>query len=344
MKPIKRTPDNHPYLAAAVFFLLLLVTGVIFYLVITTVQNNDDGGLGDTEGGVGVFGSGTGDGVGGAAGDAAGEKGRDSQTVKGASQTPGNKPIDKSAEQDAPEEKKKSSQQQEGETEDLPSNQPSVKLYVPDSAEQVDRDDDEDAEQSGKPAKFASGGKSVFKVKKNESVLFIVDISGSMFSPTAEGLSRLEVLKIQLKATILSMHKKKSIGKYGIIVFSSDNTYYPTGKKKQFSFRNAAELKKTEIWIDDWRHSLSSYIGGGTALYPALQRAVNMINSREIQVDSIYLLTDGEPGDGMSVQAYINLLKQLPKKIRVNTISIGHKSQLLNDIANACRGKNSEFK
>lgn len=332
----KNTPNNNPYLAALMFFLIISTVMIIFTLITYFV---DDGVIGDTEGGIAVFGSGTGNGVGGKAGDHKGdgtssEQGTATKKAPKAQQKSGQ--GSKSQQEEESEASASSAQSEENDfgPVKIPKNTPIAELQWDDTQAEQDIETEKDSSSSH----FASGGKSVFKVKKHENVLFIVDISGSMHTGTAENLSRLEVLKIQLKRAISSQANLKSRGKYGIIAFNDQKFYCPGEGKEQLRFYSRQDCKTAEQWINQ----MDNLPGGGTDLYPALLLAVRLMQEKKIKVDTIYLLSDGAVASNS--QVYIDLLKKAPKKIKVHTICIGDSSQLLKDIAHAFNGKYEEYR
>lgn len=340
---------------SAGFYCLLLCCAVALFCIASfyisptekaAENRNEEGGMGDTEGGTAVLGSGTGDGLGGSAGSGSGEKkgGESGKTAE--TQESGKKPDEGTKEQNSTPEKKEKAAQTEKKAEGNNSGSdsengktpdtPNAKLSLPEPG------NEEETADSREKSSFSSGGRSVFKVKKDQNVLFIVDISGSMFySRTQEGKSCIEVLVIQLKATIQSQKKAKSKGKYAIIAFDDRSYRFPEDQRfSQLLFRSERDYREAEAWIDQLQHRN----GGGTALYPALELAIKMIKEKTIKVDMIYLLTDGSPGDNKQEEDYISLLKNLPDKVRINTISIGRNSPLLMKIAKEFKGKYEEYK
>ena len=337
--------------AACVFGGLLCLVAALFVIASLYIAPPEvtEGGMGDTEGGTATLGSGSGDGLGGSAsGDGAGDGfGGSADGGSGEAAAPGKKAAENTQETPpAPEAKGTSGEEpeaqdrQSGGGSDRPTGKApekrGPKLRSPEEKEQSP------AEESQEESSFASGGKSVFKVKKNENVLFILDISGSMYAyKTREGLSCLEVLIIQLKSTVQTQKKAGSRGKYAFIAFDGRSHFFPDDEKySQLRFKSEKDYRKAEAWIDQLR-----VLGGGnTALYPALELAVKKINDRTIKVDVIYLLTDGAPSDYKRDADYIALLKNLPGNVRINTISIGRTSQLLKDIAKEFKGQYEEYK
>ena len=133
--------------------------------------------------------------------------------------------------------------------------------------------------------------------------------------------------------------KNKSDGRYGILAFSVGTTYFPAAGQ-QMSFNSRTDLKKSEKWIDQ----LDKLPRGATPIFEALEKSLAMARNKAMSIDSIYLLTDGEPTDIMDVNAYISLIKKsLPKKVKIHTISIGMDSNLLKEIARNANGRYDQY-
>lgn len=188
----------------------------------------------------------------------------------------------------------------------------------------------------------SSGGKSVFRIQKHKNILFIVDISGSMDIPASEGQTRLSILQFQLKRTINEQHRVRSKGKYCIIAFSQELYYFPEKEKSgQAKFSHSGDLKKMEKWVD----SFKTLNRNATYLFTALQNALDRIRQQGLEIDTIFILTDGEPNDESNPKQYLKLLKEnLPHGIVINTISIGRSSDLLKEIAQNYNGAYDEYK
>ena len=195
-----------------------------------------------------------------------------------------------------------------------------------------------DPSSSGKGT-FSTGGKNVFDVKRHENVLFVVDISPSMGNPAKEGVPKLEILKIHLKAVLQIQQNNRSRGKYMILAFSSGVICFPD-ENKQFSFNSASDLEKASAWIDQ----INKLPRMATPLYAAMNKVGDVMKKPGIKVDAVYLLTDGEPNDVRETKFYIELMrKKYPKKVVVHTIAIGHHSELLKTIAKHGNGKYTRY-
>ena len=167
----------------------------------------------------------------------------------------------------------------------------------------------------------------------------MIDVSGSMSALTSERLARIEVLKIQLKAILNQQKNNGSVGKYGILAFSVGTTYFPA-QGRQLRFGSRTDLEAAEKWIDQ----IDKLPRGGTPLFEALKKAVAMAKDKNMSIDAIYLLTDGEPTDVSDVNQYISMIKkELPRKVKIHTIAIGMHSSLMEEIAKSSKGQYDRY-
>ena len=351
MKNIE-TPNNNPFLGGLIF-LLLIFTAVLLFAAAMMFADTPSG-LGQG-GGVGVFGAGVGDGTGigegsgsqdgsdngsgyteGTNGEDASEAGDNSGTSQAAEEKNNADEGEKTPESPVVESEKKQSGKKDGRGGGKIAGE---KIFIgKDDSIRKNTPQSDDSPATGKPS-FSSGGRSVFQVKKNENVLFVVDVSGSMSSLTSEQIPRIEVLKLQLKAILSLQRKNNSSGKYGILAFSDDTTYFPAAGT-QMRFNSKTDLEKSGKWIDQ----LDKLPRGGTRIFDALEKSLAMARNKAMSIDSIYLLTDGDPTDIRDVNAYISLIKKsLPKKVKIHTISIGIDSNLLREIAKHGNGRYDQY-
>ncbi len=209
------------------------------------------------------------------------------------------------------------------------------------SAQQKSNVNLSDADAGGSRGFTTSGGKTVFRINKNSNILFIVDISGSMNVMASENQTRISILQFQLKRTINEQYRKRSKGKYSIIAFSNKCYYFPDDHKGQYKFNFSSGIKLAEKWID----SFDSLERGATNLFTAISEGLDRIKKQGWEINTIFILTDGEPTDVHDPKQYLQLLKeQLPAGISVNTISIGRTSELLKEIAKNYKGIYDEYK
>ncbi|MBR2720656.1 MAG: VWA domain-containing protein [Lentisphaeria bacterium] len=348
MKNIE-TPNNNPFLSGIVFLLMIFAAIVLF--AAAREFADAPAGLGDGSG-IGVFGSGVGDGIGAGKGSGAQDgdsKGKgdsaggreDGEGTSGddSGKAPGTEPEKKAetggktSESPAPEPKKDKAEKRPQSGGTFAGEQ----IFVGGDTPGGETHDDGGA-SSGKPS-FSSGGRSVFRVRKHENALFVVDVSSSMNSLTSERLPRIEVLKIQLKAILSQQRHNGSVGKYGILAFSYGTTYFPSNGQ-QMRFGSRTDFEAAEKWID----KLDKLPRGGTPIYEAMQRALAMAKNKNMSIDAIYLLTDGDPTDVSDITRYVELIKkELPRKVKIHTIAIGMHSALLEQIAKTGNGNYDRY-
>jgi hypothetical protein len=171
---------------------------------------------------------------------------------------------------------------------------------------------------------------------KSHRVIFILDVSGSMNEPTKgdyvgkAGKTRIEVAKEELIKCIDALDPDSL---FNIEIFSSDVERWLENGVAQFSKSNKDEAK--------------AYVGklganGGTNLYGAMKDAF-----RDPDVDTIFVLSDGEPSVGDETdQAIIrSRVKEwnLHRGIVINTIAVGGSFQILQWLADDTGGMAKKF-
>lgn len=172
-------------------------------------------------------------------------------------------------------------------------------------------------------------------VRENARILFIVDCSGSMGSGSTEivGKNRLEVVQMELEKVIFNKNRSKySTGAFAIIKFSDDAQQFPPPKKGLCRYTDQKNLKQSQEFIDLLQP------GGSTNMKKAWLTAMEMI--KKYRIDTVYFLTDGEPGDGFdTLWLKENMKKNHVKPITVNCITVGgHGKMLMQTIAKEFRG------
>lgn len=162
----------------------------------------------------------------------------------------------------------------------------------------------------------------------SERVAFVVDTSGSMAEPfgTGDG-TRLDEAKRQLHNVFDRIPKK---AKVNVIAFAADadalfDELQPLDKRRR---------KAADAWVDELPAK------GPTDVHEALQRAF-----ADEQVDTIFLLTDGRPSVGAIVDPQ-QLAREVARwnrarGIRIHTIAIGEKSDLLEQLAQQSGGEHT---
>lgn len=180
----------------------------------------------------------------------------------------------------------------------------------------------------------ASTGASFYGIEvRGQNILFILDRSYSMGEPMDNGQTRIEAMKSEL-IKMISMfsskeNKNRNRGQFKLLFFSDDNIYYPH-KNKVVRMNNTLEIKKCINYIS------SVSVDNSTNLLGATESFVSLLERDKI--DSIFLLTDGDPTEGtqdaiMRHFREIKYNKKTRKNITVNCISIGQESDLLKTIA-----------
>lgn len=178
-----------------------------------------------------------------------------------------------------------------------------------------------------------TGRKGFYGIATGQSTraVFIVDTSGSMGSMSRElpDKTRVDVLKIELIKSIFDP-KRKSVGGFVILSFNSGVKRFP--QKNLCRYRNTKDMKEARSFID----SLSP--GGGTMMCSAWQEALNIIKEKDI--DTVYFMTDGMPGDSFNDQWLKEKLKQHRlNKLKIHCISVGMDQQFMKEIADHTKGK-----
>jgi Mg-chelatase subunit ChlD len=158
-------------------------------------------------------------------------------------------------------------------------------------------------------------------------VIFIIDISGSMSSSTqktddkgrSQSLKKIEYAKNELINAVRQLKKKAMFNLY---FFESTFT-----KWKPRMVRASAGAKTAAV---KWVQSMGPR--GGTNIYDTVEDALGDPN-----VDTIYLLSDGSPGQGKwtRMEDILREVKKINehKNVQINTISFGQDSELMRKLA-----------
>lgn len=163
-------------------------------------------------------------------------------------------------------------------------------------------------------------------------IAFVVDHSGSMGAKvgTDRKRTRLDVAKEQLTKVVTALPKTHKVN---LVLFESSITSVWKEVKK-LSSGNRRELIED---IEAVKHT------GGTNLYDGLEFAFD-----DPEVDTIYLLTDGQPSGGRFTDA-ADIVEQVrlmnrSRQIVIHCISIGQRSTLLQDLAALTGGTYKEVR
>jgi hypothetical protein len=162
----------------------------------------------------------------------------------------------------------------------------------------------------------------------SERVVFIVDASGSMLQPfgTGDG-TRLDEAKRQLVRVLAALPAK---AKANVVVFSDD--------AKAF----AGDLQTLD---DKKKKAASAFADGIQARGPTNVHAGLRLALADGDVDTIFLLTDGQPSSGPVVDqdALLREVSQwnLGRVVRIHTVAIGGRSRFLERLAEQSGGEHT---
>ena len=194
--------------------------------------------------------------------------------------------------------------------------------------------------KKGDPAGGSASGAATgfFGMKASGSVIFLLDVSGSMGSSTGDGnMSRLDLVKKEmaqtLKSRLADAKKNRSGDSFRIVCFSNGCSSYPETGERSFKFDSSSNV------IQALNHVKGLSPCGGTSMKHAWNTIIPMIKRDKIR--SVYFLSDGDPTD-CQAQELLGLLKKSIPGIRINTISMGGSSELLKDIAKQHDGQYRE--
>lgn len=163
----------------------------------------------------------------------------------------------------------------------------------------------------------------------SDRIAFVMDISGSMNEDQGAG-TRMDAARAELRQ---SLEKYPAGAWFNLIFFSTEITAW----------------KDAMVKMDDFtRSSALDYVsrqgpGGATAIYDALRRVFD-----DRDVDTIFLLTDGEPQGGTENDPFRireEVLRwNLTRGIEIHCVSIGSESSLLRGLAEDSGGEYREVR
>lgn len=173
------------------------------------------------------------------------------------------------------------------------------------------------------------------------TTLFLLDVSGSMDSPTAERYSRLELLKRILIAELDRLHRaatkselQTQVGSFVLATFSDELRVFPQGRLLNYGSANDIATAKQIV--------ANFSTTGGTCMMDAWQQlAPSLAGNR--WCDVVFFLSDGEPTDCQE-QELLNFLGRNLRNLPINTFSLGTHSTLMENIAKTHRGKYREIR
>ena len=176
----------------------------------------------------------------------------------------------------------------------------------------------EDAKRAKANAENADSAEFYGVEIEGKNILFVLDRSGSMSSKTEYG-TRLDQLKKEFSDMVDALNSEMSLG---VLWFPGNQTYPAKGiSKLSDTFKKS--LKKHMVRIKE---------GGGTPIGEAMTYVFeNIVEKRNI--DAIYLLSDGAPST--PPEQVRQLIKDLNGGyyIKIHTISIGHDSEFMKNVA-----------
>lgn len=165
------------------------------------------------------------------------------------------------------------------------------------------------------------------KKGKNEvpsiSINLIIDKSGSM-SSEGGGVSKLTLAK---EAAIKALDNLRETDEISVVAFDDKyNVVVPTQK-----VTDKESIKEAISGIQ---------LGGGTSIYPALEKGYDLQLDSSAKIKHTILLTDGQ--DGLEYEKYINLIEGFnDNNITLSTVAVGDDSNsgLLNTLSEEGNGR-----
>jgi hypothetical protein len=177
-------------------------------------------------------------------------------------------------------------------------------------------------------AGYQTGAAHFFSIPVNsDSVLFILDISGSMRSPLilrdspGSEETKLERAHVELTRTLGDLHPEIH---FNIFLFNDEIKRF----SKEFKTASKLNVTSAELFFKD------SIAKGGTNLFDTLNAALSLENvgtvdsfGEEVACDTIFLLSDGVPSTGQVIdpEEIIDIISRAnrSKRIRIHTIYVG---------------------
>ena len=161
-------------------------------------------------------------------------------------------------------------------------------------------------------------------------VIYCLDVSGSMAAKVGTGSSRIVIARQALLNALKNGDRQSLVN---IIFFDNKINHYA---RKMVPLKRKGELEKLSAFVKKAQPL------GGTNIYAALRAAL-----KDPRVDTIFLLSDGQPSTGDIVNPkdlgdYI-LRANRSRRIVFNCISVGEDSALLKRLAAASGGSYVRF-
>jgi HEAT repeat protein/Mg-chelatase subunit ChlD len=163
---------------------------------------------------------------------------------------------------------------------------------------------------------------------ESERVCFVFDLSGSMSYKTADGRVRIDVAREELASALEAIADGSLVN---VILFAAEPAQWKRGAQP-------LDAKGREQIMAFTKRAAAN---GGTDLHEALALAYE-----DPELDTIYLLTDGPPSEGVTVASSQVLLEiarwNATQRATIHTITVGGPSRLLQDIATQTGGTYTE--
>ncbi len=199
-------------------------------------------------------------------------------------------------------------------------------------SELAKREQDEIARRSKEVSKATFFGIRI----KSHRVIFIIDISGSMNTPTRgqyvgkSGDARIVVAKRELTKCIDALEQNSL---FNVIDFSSGVEKWLA---EGIADAKGANREAAKLYVDKLGAN------GGTNLYGAVREAFN-----DKDVDTIFILSDGEPTDGEvtdpgAIRERVREWNE-HRHILINSIAVGGRFEILRWLAEDTGGTHVEF-
>jgi hypothetical protein len=167
-------------------------------------------------------------------------------------------------------------------------------------------------------------------------VIFILDISGSMLEPMygrkigKRPAARIDVAKQELTQAVQNLDPA---AEFNILVFNNGVAPW----RKDMAKNTEADRQEALVWIERLGAS------GGTNLYDSLQIAF-----ADKDVDTIYVMSDGEPNVGGEIDPYRIRADVATwndhRKVVINTIAVGGNFEILEWLAQDSGGKHVQIR
>lgn len=162
---------------------------------------------------------------------------------------------------------------------------------------------------------------------KGRNIYFVLDRSGSMNTVDVSG-TRLSRLKMEMTNIVEKLENSEKNYNFGVYFFGGLLRFPMAGVCSNKS-KNIERLKRFLDGVEGY---------GNTPLKAALTFTFDEVVSKN-NIDTIYLLSDGEPTDA-SPDDIVSLVcdRNLGRYVRINTVSVGQESDMMKKIAEITRG------